>query len=298
MNAEAAQSPWKHLRTLAADIAGAWRPLPFVWAVVLVGSVAEGRADDLSDLDLWVLQPGLPTAEQGDALRRAVDGSPPVWAQFKTGTGERAWDAEMLYFVRGVPCQVHQWEASRWEEGLREVLERHNPASGTQAHVQAVLGAVPLCGTEHLRPWQDLARVYPPALGEAMVRRHLRFLPRVWLFALADRPGEGVAFWKYAVRQSGSLLGILAGLNRLYFHTSTLKHARALIERMAVAPPDLAGRWQRLQGAAPPVACELLDGLICDTFDLLAEHMPQLDVRGEWHVYGSPARASMPCAII
>lgn len=75
-----------------------------------------------------------------------------------------------------------------------------------------------------------------------------------------------------------NLLGVLAGLNRLYFTRFQLKRTRVYIAKMAIAPERLADRLESLfRLDAKPAAAEL-GRLIDETRALVRAELPDLDL--------------------
>jgi hypothetical protein len=70
---------------------------------------------------------------------------------------------------------------------------------------------------------------------------------------------------------------VLAGLNRLYFSTFQFKRMHAFVGRMTQAPPDLAGRIDRLFTQPERAAAEL-ESLVGETVELVRRELPDIDV--------------------
>lgn len=85
--------------------------------------------------------------------------------------------------------------------------------------------------------------------------------------------------WFHQIRVEGiqNLLGVLAGLNRLYYTTFQFKRMHALIDRMAIAPPRLSDRLEILLSAEPRTASTLLEALVRETIELVERHTPHID---------------------
>jgi hypothetical protein len=73
------------------------------------------------------------------------------------------------------------------------------------------------------------------------------------------------------------ILGVLAGLNRLYYSTYQFKRTQAFVGKMNLAPARLADRLETLFGADRATAIQELENLVRETVDLVGIHMPELD---------------------
>jgi hypothetical protein len=69
---------------------------------------------------------------------------------------------------------------------------------------------------------------------------------------------------------------VLAGLNRVYFSTFQFKRMHAFAARLAIAPPDLADRLERLFDR-PHWAGASLEALTAETIALVERELPDVD---------------------
>ena len=81
-------------------------------AVLIVGSVAEGLADEYSDIDMIVYHDEMPSDEQRERVR----------AQLEADLQQRSDYGETL-FVERVECQVGHFVVAEYERGLSTVLD-------------------------------------------------------------------------------------------------------------------------------------------------------------------------------
>jgi hypothetical protein len=263
----------EHLRELAHGIVDAALERVPARAALLVGSAARGDADHYSDLDLIVYVDRLPPDQVLGGIRTAVGGVNPV---AKAAT-EHALGEE--FEVDGVSTEVTFVTVARMEMRLEQLLERLEEIdSPLQKAVSGVLEGLPLHGEELIEGWQSRLRAYPEPLRLAMVERYWRFFP-LWYHAeaMAARDAE---LWRLdmLLEAAFNLLGVLAGLNRLYFSPFELKRMRALIAQMEIAPPDLADRLESLFRLEPRKAAEELERLVEETRVLVADELPALEL--------------------
>lgn len=75
-----------------------------------------------------------------------------------------------------------------------------------------------------------------------------------------------------------SVIYILIGLNR-QFPPYRLKHMPSIISDLDIKPPDLEQRITTILRGGPTKAVESLITTVTQTFDLIEQHMPQVDSR-------------------
>jgi uncharacterized alpha-E superfamily protein len=84
-------------------------------------------------------------------------------------------------------------------------------------------------------------------------------------------------YYQILVESAQNLLGVLSGLNRLYYSTFQFKRMGKFIEQMSIAPTNLTSRLERLFRAEPHVAANQIEQLVQETLDLVDAYMPQVD---------------------
>jgi hypothetical protein len=263
----------EHLRKLARGIVDAALERVPARAALLVGSAARGDADYYSDLDLIVYVDRLPADHVLAGIRAAVGGVNPI---AKEAT-EHACGQE--FELDGVRTEITFITVARVEMRLDQLLDRLEEIdSPVQKALLGVLEGLPLHGEELIEGWQSRLRAYPEPLRRAMVERYWRFFP-LWYHvdAMAARDAE---LWRLdmLLEAAFNLLGVLAGLNRLYFSRFELKRMRALIDQMEIAPPHLADRLESLFRLEPREAAEELERLVEETGVLVAGELPALEL--------------------
>jgi hypothetical protein len=111
-----------------------------------------------------------------------------------------------------------------------------------------------------------------------MIQRHWNFFA-LWHYgeAMALRDSE---LWRLDVLLDGvfNLLGVLAGLNRLYFARFELKRTRDFISKMELAPTLLADRIEELFRLPPGDAADRFAALVEETRELVSAELPDLDL--------------------
>ena len=111
---------------LVLAAARAYAALPGVVGVAAGGSLATGREDARSDIDLYVVSDGGPPPV---AARRAVVEA--LGGARRLDLDQRYWDTtDYFTHVSGVELDVMFWDAGWVEDRLAAGLDRHEPALG------------------------------------------------------------------------------------------------------------------------------------------------------------------------
>jgi len=210
----------EHLRSLARIIVDKTVELVPVRAVLLAGSAGRGDADHFSDIDLIVYVDQIPPEEVGRKVREAVGGTDPL----RKGQPTESFSAEE-FGLKGVRVELAFATVGWMEQRLDELLDRLvDFDSPSQKILSGLLEGMPLYGRKLIKRWNARAAQYPEALRLATVRRYWRFFP-LW-YEAAALPKRDAELWRLDVLLEGAfnLLGVLAGLNRLYFTRFQFKH--------------------------------------------------------------------------
>lgn len=181
--------------------------------------------------------------------------------------------------VDGVRTQVTfvtvervEWELARMLDDLEEV--------GSPFHkiLLGILAGQALAGEKLVGGWQARLRDYPEPLRRAMIEKHWDFFP-LWYYADWVGARDAELFRLDALLDGAfNVLGVLAGLNRLYFTRFHLKRARALAEQMERKPPRLVDRLESLFTLPPAEAAAELGLLVGETRELVLAELPQLEL--------------------
>ena len=261
-----------YLLTLGKRNAQVYTSLPNTKAILITGSSSEGLSDFYSDLDMIVYHDTLPSEE---ALLAAC--------QQNQGEGRKLYgerdEGECVesYMVHGIECQFGHTTIAVWERDMALVLEQLDVTSPIQKALSGMHDAIPLYGEELILQWQMKLANYPDTLAEAMVRHNLTFSP---LWVLQERIAtRDATIWYYQmlVETAHHLIGVLAGLNRLYYSSFQFKRMHRFIAQMAIAPANFADRLETLFHADQTSAALQLKELVQETVDLVEKHMPQID---------------------
>ena len=109
-----------------------------------------------------------------------------------------------------------------------------------------------------------------------------------------------VVFYEYVLATMRNVVGVLAGLNRVYVAPDKLKRVGAVVSRMELTPPDAAARLDALLDLPREQVKPELDDLIARTLDLVDEHLPDVDTtraREIWSLRAEPSGSPLPAAM-
>jgi hypothetical protein len=265
----------EYLLNLGRRVLQPYAELPLARAAMITGSVAEGSSDHYSDLDMTVYYQGELPSEEALAAIRAQHGAPErAWL-----IGERAEGGiAEAYELDGVQAQIGHTTIANWENDIAEVLERWNADTPLHKAMSGTLECIPVHGAEYVERWKSRIAAYPDGLARAMVQTRLQFFP-LWNVQAALERRDAVLWHHQTLTESAyALIGILAGLNRLYFTTFQFKKMRQFIDRMQVKPQRLADRLEGLFTEAPVTAAESIETLVREVVTLVERDMPEVDV--------------------
>lgn len=178
--------------------------------------------------------------------------------------------------IEGVECQVAFRAIARHERDMATILEGHDPATPLHKAMSGLLEGVALRGADRVDAWKRRAAAYPDELARAVVVHHLRFFP---LWYTGERLARRDALlWHHQARVEAlqNILGVLAGVNRLYYSTFQFKRMRRFVAAMRHAPDALAERVERVLTADPARAGAELESLVRDTVALIETCMPEV----------------------
>jgi hypothetical protein len=274
-NARTPQS--EYLLHLGRSILAPYTRLPSARAAMITGSAAEGVSDHYSDLDMTVYYDGeLPGEETLAAIREGHGAPERAWL-----LGERAdGNIAEAYELDGVQAQIGHATIAAWENDIAEVLDRWNADTPLHKAMSGTLASVAVHGEALIDGWKARIRAFPDGLARAMVEKRLSIFP-VW-YVQDALDGRDATLWHFQIRveTAYALLGILAGLNRLYFTTFQFKKMRRFVGEMRIKPERFAERLEELFAQTPAAAAKSLEGLTREVLALVEREMPDVDITG------------------
>ena len=272
-NARTPQS--EYLLHLGRTILAPYTRLPNTRAAMITGSAAEGVSDHYSDLDMTVYYDGeLPSEDTLGSIREGHGASDRAWL-----LGERAdGNIAEAYELDGVQAQIGHATIAAWENDIAEVLDRWNADTPLHKAMSGTLECVAVHGEALIDRWKARIRSYPDGLARAMVEKRLQIFP-VW-YVQDALDGRDATLWHFQIRveTAYALLGILAGMNRLYFTTFQFKKMRKFVGQMRIKPERFAERLETLFNETPATAAKSLEDLTGEVLALVEREMPEVDI--------------------
>ena len=263
----------QYLLALAKQKLQAYTAHPNAKAAMITGSTATGQADYYSDVEMFIYYDKLPPKEQLQSARQQNQGSEPI---ITFEDEEQRFFGE-FYYIDSVQFQIGNSTIQFWEEEMATVFEKLDVTSPAQKALSGMLECIPVYGEELISQWKQQIANYPDSLARTMVEKHLNFFP---LWAVKEHlAARDTTLFQHQIRlEAGqNLLGVLAGLNRLYYSTFQLKRMKQFIEQMSIAPQDLYLRLETIFRQEPLSATDLLKELIAETVKLVELHLPEID---------------------
>lgn len=246
---------------------------PKTRAVMVTGSLAEGLCDEYSDCDVMFYYDELPTEAE---LARSRQQNPGAELVEILGNPTEGAVGETLC-IDGVECQFAHATIAQWEREIASILEAFDITSPIMKGMSGTLSGIPLYGEPLIQQWKTRIADYPDGLAQKMVEHYLTFVPLWGMQEKLARRDTTLWYHQILVESAQNILGVLSGLNRLYFSIFQFKRMGRFVEQMAIAPADLSARLEGLFHREPPIAARELEDLVRETTELVDIHMPQVD---------------------
>ena len=261
-----------YLRGLVARVCEPYKAMPETRAILSIGSVAYGIVDRFSDIDIAIYYEDLPSDAELKAAM-VLNGCESVeWS-----IGDRSEGGLIeSYKVHGVECQFAHSTIEAWERDVNTVLVQFDVETPMQKALSGVLAGMPIYGSELIERFKSRVAEYPPALGLAMVKKHLAFQP-LWLISERLKVRDGLLWKQHALVEGGqNMLGVLAGVNGLYYSTFQFKRMGDFIQQMQCKPDQL---YERITAMfeEPEQAIEIYQGLVSDVVEIVEARLPEVD---------------------
>jgi predicted nucleotidyltransferase len=257
---------------MARKIAPVYTTDARVSAIVVGGSVARGCADHYSDVEIGIFWNEFPDAAELEAAKERARST--TWEMDPYNPDEDdVWYEE--YAVGGLKIDLRHMTTARMGEVLAAVLAAGDLSEPRQQIIAAMHTGIVLHSASLVESWQARTAHYPDSLARAMVRKHMEFQPWWGVSTYAERGELPLVYGAFNEATHG-IFGALLGLNRIY-HPG-LKWMNQTIAGMQIAPPDLAARLKEAFRIGPPAGVRLTQALIEETFALVEQHMPEVDL--------------------
>jgi hypothetical protein len=275
----------QQLHAIAERVAADYAARPGVEAILLTGSVARGRVDAVSDVDMTIYYADLPSAEEFEAIKQAA---------LASGGGIYSYDAERwlacYQFVDGVKVDTgHQRSAdlSQMVSDFRAEPKVDDP--NLHIVLSGVLRGIALHGAAHIQAWQQALADCPPGFDRTLVTNFLRFAPVAVMREMGADRDDYPLVYELMLEATRNILNVLCGLNRI-IPPGKLKGMEATLERLTIAPRDVVVRMRRIWVLPPAEGVRELYALIDELIGLVEIHMPDVDTAPVRERIGLPLR--------
>ncbi len=258
---------------LARRISPSYACNPKVAAIVVHGSVARGWSDRYSDLEMkafWLDPPS--DDERVDAIQRAGGNVRQLYPYERENID---WSDE--FYVDDIKVDMSHSTTADVDQCMTDVTQRFDPSLLKQQIVAQIRYGIPLHGGEQLASWKAQAASYPDGLVQAMLRQHLALTPR-WKGKMLLARHDWLALHEALGSDTRAILTALLVLNRIYIQHVGLKWVDRQIAEMQIAPVDLSLRLERILHSDPHEGLQELHTLTEETFELVAHHLPCIDI--------------------
>jgi predicted nucleotidyltransferase len=237
-------------------------------AVLLAGSAGRGDADFYSDLDVLMYHETLPSRAAFESALGELGGT-----IVRTGFDHEDTDYDQFFELDGVQCQLAHITIPYFESELEKIVTGERLDTPYAKVVMGLLEGRPLRGEDLISRWCAQAR-YRDEYQRAVIERHWKIFP-LWAYEDYFRSRDAPLWRQQVLLQAAfDLLAVLAALNRVYFTEFEVKRMRDVVGKLALAPPNLAERLERL--LVPDTSPAELESLVAETQALLAAHLPDV----------------------
>lgn len=261
-------------------IAGTYATDQRVVAAMVAGSSARGQADKYSDIEALIVWSSPPDAETRQSVLDALNVDHGRCGPLYQPLG--MWPDDFLYGRNnsdeensGVLVEVNHMLADHVDTVIAAVTEHADPDPDRQMLLSGLLAAVPVTGTALIDDWRSRA-VYPDALATAVVRRFGQ-IDHFWRHRMWAERENPFMQTRQTWDIQRKIVHMLLAANRRFF--DGLKWIDSTLSNLAVAPPNVAERFQHASTRAnDPAAIDDVRLLVEETYDIVADHVPDIDV--------------------
>ncbi|MEO0985221.1 MAG: DUF4037 domain-containing protein [Cyanobacteria bacterium J06639_14] len=269
--------------SLARKIAPTFTVNAKVEACFVFGSTALGISDQYSDLELAFIWSQLPSAEELQTTAQSIGVK--GWEIEPYGKVKQAWLEQ--FYMHGMKVEAGHWARDGMDAIVTDVVEHYDVSQNgllfeNQATVSHLQHGVVLYGEDIIKHWQTRLSPYPEELAVAMVQKHLKFRPFDGQKILTERL-EIPMLYENNCAIVRWLLNLLFGLNHIY-HPG-FKWTRYWIQQMNIKPPDFFERLERIFQSDALSGTSELRQLVEEVFDLVEQHLPQIDLKQQREVF-------------
>ncbi len=262
---------------ITQQVAEFYQEFADVAAVLTVGSLANGFADQFSDLDLVIYWHTAPTQAQRKIVAEKM-------RDFVTEMGESPPDTDPAQFIwedvfyvggdrsKGLKVDLNHVLLSGLAKMVKDVVVDHEHNYHKYVDLYSLKRSYVHFGEDALRPYLTQIEECPLPLAEQIIRDYLTISSHKMLGVRED----WLFYNQLMTRACESILFVLYGLNR-EFPPVRFKHLYRLPDELLLKPTNLLERLTVILRGEPTLALATLRELITETYDLIDAHFPQID---------------------
>ena len=278
---------------IARSVAAIYAVHPDVGSIIVGGSAARTVAHELSDIDLGIFWNRLPTEEErnnlipkvGGRLKRHVDNN----LRFSSDNPRKEGLIEIIdlppvddFHVMEMDIEHETVEGTN--QVLSQVIDQLDISLEKQELVSVIHDGIVLHGYNLVDQWRARSISYPQNYAEKMVAEHfsgigLNLQEQIrWIKAK-----EWFYLYEGFLKIGRQLFLTLMGLNRKWVFTdnSNFKGWNTFADKLELKPEQFASRLGQAYQQRAPLAIQDLVTLSEEVLELIAVHMPTVDISTE-----------------
>ena len=258
------------LRSVADKAIADLKEDPRVEAIIVVGSLAHGQVDQVSDIDIMLYINEYFSDEEIKELQEQAKASGGGVYGANPEHGFGIWPC-----IDGVKVDLGFNMIPNMEELIDEVLKNHTLDNDMHLIVRGIRNSSTLYGHEFIARWKERMNNFPEELARKMVQEHLRVSP-LWVTRdMCAKRNEHVWFPERALEYITRSLWVLCGLNRQYY-PGKVKGFRNVASGLTIVPENYIERTESVFSNTPIDATDILKELVLDVYNLVDTHMPKI----------------------
>ncbi|OGL42103.1 MAG: hypothetical protein A2161_19650 [Candidatus Schekmanbacteria bacterium RBG_13_48_7] len=258
---------------LAAELMEHYKSQEHIKMIVLGGSPSRGLSDSYSDLDIVVYWDTVNSSWLDTIPLSRFGAERPFFHKMK----DEDVYLEQYYFDT-LKVDVGHVTLKLWKKWVEDVLERFDMQLDLHKTLGGFLASKVLYGEQLAEEWKKRIAKYPDQLAVKMVKQHLKFFNFGVLQHQGLERGDIIFFYDGICMMLKNFLGILAGLNKVYFSPAEPRWIEYELKNMPVQPQNAWKRMKSLFEVDRSEVEDILEELTIEVLDLVAAHMPDIDL--------------------
>ena len=247
------------------------RRFPCIEAIMVTGSVATGKVDAFSDLDLLCYVEGPIPASIKKYEQMKLD----ELSGIEIASSDDVYAVN--YEIQGVKCEMVYFSISFVEQKLMNLIQYKHHSFSTHTVATGILQSLSLYDKSGvLAGWKCSLSAYPEDIGSWLITEHLNFYSRAEMERGLVR-NDLVYLAEKKLKNQEKLLAIWCGLNRMYYPGKT-KGLINTLSQMKMKPNNAEFQMMNLWRVPAEESINILSDLIEDTFDLIELYRSDLVV--------------------